>query len=88
MRRILFALALLISSLALPWPATLALVAIGAAIWPAYVEGAVVFALIEGASTPDRVGAAWLPLTAAAFAIAGAAEIARPLLARRGSATV
>lgn len=88
MRRFLFALALLVSSLAAPWPVTLALVALGASIWPAYVEGAIAFALIEGASTVDRVGPGWLPLTAAALAIAGVAEIARPLLARRGRATV
>lgn len=88
MRRFLFALTLLVSSLLLPWPVTLALVAVGAAIWPAYVEGAVVFSLIEGASITDRVGPGWLPLTAAALAIAGVAEISRPLLARRGRATV
>lgn len=88
MRRFLFCLALLASALLLPWPVTLALVAVGAAIWPAYVEGAIVFALIEGASMPDRVGPGWLPLTAAALAIAGAAEIGRPLLAPRGRATV
>ena len=86
--RALYALGLLLSALLFPWPVTLALVAAGAALWPAYVEGAVIFALIEGASLPDRSGTAWLPLTAAALAIAGVAEIARPLLAPASRATI
>jgi hypothetical protein len=53
-----------------------------------YLEAAIVFALVEGAATPDREGAAWLPLAAAALAAAGIAEIARPLLSRGARTTV
>lgn len=88
MRRAVFAIAVFASSLLAPWPLTLALAGIGAAIWPAYVEGAAAFALVEGAATTDRAGAAWLPLTAAALALAGVAEIARPLFSRGGRGTV
>jgi predicted anti-sigma-YlaC factor YlaD len=87
-KRALYALGLLVSALTLPWPVTLALVAAGAALWPAYVEGAVIFALLEGAAVPDREGFAWLPLTAAALAIAGVAEIARPLLSPSARVTI
>jgi hypothetical protein len=88
MRRAAFAIAVFASSLLAPWPLTLALAAIGAAIWPAYVEGAAAFALVEGAALADRDGVAWLPLTAAALALAGVAEIARPLLSRGDRSTV
>ena len=87
-RRALYGILVVISGLTMPWPITLALVAGGAALWPAYVEGAIVFAVLEGAATPDRVGTAWLPLTAAALAFAGVAEIARPLLAPSPRATL
>lgn len=88
MRRAAFGLALLASSLLAPWPFTLALSALGAFLWPGYIEGALAFLLVEGAALPDREGAAWLPLAAAALSIAGAAEIARALLARGRQSTV
>ena len=88
MRRAAFGLALLASSLLAPWPLTLALSALGAILWPGYIEGAAVFFLVEGAALPDRAGAAWLPLTAAALAFTGLAEVARALLARGGQSTI
>lgn len=88
MRRLSFGIAVLVSALAAPWPVTLCLAAVGAAMWPAYVEAGVILAAVEGAATPDRHGAAWLPLAAAALAMAGAADIARPRLSRGARATL
>jgi hypothetical protein len=86
--RAAFGLVVLVSALAAPWPVTVGLAVLGAVAWPAYVEAGIILAVVEGAATPDRDGAAWLPLAAAALAAAGIAEIVRPLLTRGARAVV
>lgn len=88
MRRFVFSLAVAVSALVAPWPLTLGLVALGALRFRCFAEGAAIFAALEGASTPDRSGVAWLPLTAAALALAALAELLRPILAPGPRATV
>lgn len=88
MRRFLFVVAVLVSALFAPWPVTLALAMAGSLFWRGFVEGALILALIEGATTPDRDGFAWLPLAAVAFGWGGLCELIRPLLSRGDRATV
>lgn len=88
MRRLSFGILVLAVALVAPWPLSLALAAAGAAVWPLYVESALVLAVVEGAATPDRSGPAWLPLAAAALVLAATAELVRPRLVRAGRLTV